>query len=1031
MAGLRCGQATGTGMIDMTGTMYTCVGLLTMGGVYIAIGAGLSQADALRPLRRPLHLLVAAMAVWFFGMALAAGAARPAMGQLGLRLALGGRLAADCAVLLLLTHTPGLLQLVKKRMFLLAGSLPAAALLLVSVILPFADSGRVAMVHTAFGWAEQPVDDTVYLVLYLAQSAVFAAALLWLTARCFRKRQGALLVGVCVAAVALRTLVWVFTGIASPLRPLSSIFPLFPLITAAICGNRPQSVQEDAGVPAPKLLTHAFRTHIYEMLGVVAVVFAVFNMLSSRTVGDAGETLWRSVSLLAVAGCLLLLNRVRMKSLTRDLILTVALSYVVPIMTFGSQHSGNLTAWAFLFVLLMAGLLFDRVMVPAVTLAVACMSQLALWAYQPVTHMQVDGFAYLVRFAVLAVVAVLAYGVHYVYLRRLKENVSHEKKQRLVADISRSFISVGEDNFDRKIYGALEQCGQFMQADRAFLVLFSQSGRQIGYTCEWLADETIVPAARELGKMFIETEPSGPPTQQPRNITQLRSADGAAREKMREKGIRFLTGMSIRSGQDNIGYMGFTASAAFRRQSTEDNGFLAVVAGMVSDAVLKVEAERRINFIAYHDQLTSLPNRLLFNDRIGQAIALAGRFEKMLAVAFIDLDAFKAVNDTLGHDMGDRLLEQAARTLRENVRGYDTVSRFGGDEFTVLLNQISSMEDLKHIMRKLMDALKCPFSLGGQEVFITASAGVAVYPQDGTDAAALVKSADTAMYHAKEQGKNRFAFCSKDMKDQILDKMKLSNLLYRALEKGQMSLLYQPMVSTAGHTVVGCEALPFWNLPGRGRLGREVFQPLAEQTGLVLEIGAWVLETACAQNRKWHDEGFTRLRMVVGLSIQQLLHPRLTAQVGEILAKTGLEAQYLELEITENAANENTGQIVDAMKRLKQLGVSLSINEFGAEYSSLSRLKLLPIDRIKMDTQFVQGLDKDEKDQTIATVIIGLAKSLDLRVAAEGVDSAPQINFLRSKMCDELQGDYCYSVMTAEEVGEALCKMRGSSLENE
>ena len=286
----------------------------------------------------------------------------------------------------------------------------------------------------------------------------------------------------------------------------------------------------------------------------------------------------------------------------------------------------------------------------------------------------------------------------------------------------------------------------------------------------------------------------------------------------------------------------------------------------------------------------------------------------------------------------------------------------------------------------------------------------------------LIKNADASMYHAKSMGKNQYALCSPEMKEAISDQTRLSNLIYQAVEKEQLVLYYQSQVDTESQRIVGCEALIRWNLPGHGMMVPADFIPLAEQTGLIHSIGEWVLETACRQNRVWHEMGFDNLRMAVNLSAQQLKNPKFISQVADILSRTGQPARYLELEITENVANRSILNIAGVLKCLKKLGISISIDDFGTEYSSLARLKQLPIDRIKMDMQFVQGIDLSEKDQVISKVIINLAKSLDLKVTAEGVETGSQKDFLTQRRCDEAQGFYFFRPMPADQVERILQK---------
>jgi EAL domain-containing protein (putative c-di-GMP-specific phosphodiesterase class I) len=338
----------------------------------------------------------------------------------------------------------------------------------------------------------------------------------------------------------------------------------------------------------------------------------------------------------------------------------------------------------------------------------------------------------------------------------------------------------------------------------------------------------------------------------------------------------------------------------------------------------------------------------------------------------------------------------------------------------LLLNNISSREAAAKIAGSVLGMFNEPVILNGQEIFVTASAGVALYPKDGEDVETLIKNADIAMYRAKSRGKNQYLLCSENMKDEVVEEIKLTNLLYRAQERNQLTLFYQPQIQLGTNKIVGLEALLRWKLPDLGMVPPLRFIPLAERTGLINPIGEWVIRTACQQNKMWQDMGLGKLRMAVNLSVNQLRNSRLVSQIEGILKETGLPAEFLELEITESVASSQTDHLIRVLSNLKELGVSISIDDFGTQYSSLSRLKMLPIDRIKMEMQFVHGIEGSEKDKAISLVIINLAKSLGVKVLAEGVETVSQLDFLNQKMCDEVQGFYFYKPMPAEEIEKIL-----------
>jgi diguanylate cyclase (GGDEF)-like protein len=438
-----------------------------------------------------------------------------------------------------------------------------------------------------------------------------------------------------------------------------------------------------------------------------------------------------------------------------------------------------------------------------------------------------------------------------------------------------------------------------------------------------------------------------------------------------------------------------------------------------------IERERiqeKIHHLAYHDHLTGLSNRLLFNDKLNHAIHLTNRLKKMLAVMFLDLDGFKMINDTMGHAVGDQLLKEVSNRLVKTLRKSDIVSRIGGDEFIILIENIDNISTIKIVADKILKEFSEPFTLENQDCFLTTSIGVAVYPSDGKNAEVLIKNADIAMYKAKEKGKNQYVLCTPVMKTIVTETMKLTNELYRALERNELELYYQPQVSCNSNNIVGLEALIRWNHPKLGMISPGKFIPIAEQTGLIISIGEWIMRTACNQNKLWQDAGYPKIRMGVNLSVKQFHNPNLIKQVEEILAETGLEPNYLELEVTESITMKEKGYIVETLNVFKKMGVRIAIDDFGTEYSSLSYLKYLPADRIKIAMPFVQGIEVSTKDEAITKAIIVLAKSMGMGVIAEGVETANQLAFLTERMCDEIQGFYFFRPIPAAKVEELLKK---------
>jgi diguanylate cyclase (GGDEF)-like protein/PAS domain S-box-containing protein len=428
--------------------------------------------------------------------------------------------------------------------------------------------------------------------------------------------------------------------------------------------------------------------------------------------------------------------------------------------------------------------------------------------------------------------------------------------------------------------------------------------------------------------------------------------------------------------------------------------------GTVEDVTERKLYQSRIEQQANYDTLTGLANRSLLNDRLQQAIFTAASYGTRLAIVFVDLDRFKFINDSLGHHVGDELLKVMADRFRTCAREYDTVARVGGDEFVLLINGQGEPDSVGTTMERMLKVISQPWRSAQGEFEITCSIGVALYPDDGSDADTLLKHADSAMYRAKEHGRNNFQFFTNELNRMMKERLELESNLRRALDRGQFELLYQPRLDLKSRELTGCEALIRWQLPGRGVIGPSSFIPIAEETGLIGPIGRWVLQTACAQNKAWQDAGFKPCVVAVNVSPRQFRRDDLVQTITEVLEQTKLEARWLEIELTENMVMQDGEHMVEMLHAIKRLGVQIAVDDFGTGYSSLSYLHRFPVDRLKVDRSFVKDIATDPDSAAIVRTIIALGHNLDLKVVAEGVETEEQIAFLGANACDELQGYY-------------------------
>ena len=453
----------------------------------------------------------------------------------------------------------------------------------------------------------------------------------------------------------------------------------------------------------------------------------------------------------------------------------------------------------------------------------------------------------------------------------------------------------------------------------------------------------------------------------------------------------------------------------------DDDGKISHYVAIFSDITKVKENEERLRRLAHYDALTELPNRFLFQDHVELALAQAARSGKQVAVMFLDLDRFKLINDTLGHRAGDILLVEVARRLAGCLRAGDTLSRFGGDEFNALLPDLDSGAAAASVADKFIEALAHPFHVAGKDFHVTTSIGIAIYPQNGKLLDQLSRAADAAMYLAKDQGRNTYRFYEADGRDEAMSRrFHLENHLRHALKRGEISVVYQPEVDIESGGVTGMEALLRWHHPQMGNITPDEFIPLAEEIGIISTLGAWVLREACQQNKIWQDIGLAPMWVSVNLSPCQLRDRRLVETVRNILAETGLDGCWLEFEITEGALMQNIEESISILNALKLLGVRLSIDDFGTGHSSLSYLRQLPIDTLKIDRSLVADIATNEDDAAISRTIIALAHNLDLRVVAEGIESAAQFNMMREFQCCDAQGFYFSRPLPPEQITALL-----------
>jgi diguanylate cyclase (GGDEF)-like protein len=460
------------------------------------------------------------------------------------------------------------------------------------------------------------------------------------------------------------------------------------------------------------------------------------------------------------------------------------------------------------------------------------------------------------------------------------------------------------------------------------------------------------------------------------------------------------------------------------RAVRDANGKIVIHEGTIEDISDRKIAEQRVEFLAYYDALTELPNRTLLRDRVAQALASARRGKHKVALLFLDLDRFKIINDSLGHSIGDLLLQEVAQRLKKLAREEDTVARVGGDEFLIVLTSMKDAADAALAAERIVHAMTADCVVQGHSFRISCSVGISVFPEHGADGETLLRNADTAMYCAKESGRNSFRFYTNDMNTQVVERLTLENSLRVALDQKQLFMMYQPQMEIATGRIIGVEALLRWRHPELGLVPPDKFIRVAENSGLIIPIGEWVLRTACSDARKWREQRLLAVPVAVNVSAVQFRQEGFRELVERVLHEAGLAPEFLELELTESLLLSTADVMFRVLQELKAMGVKLAIDDFGTGYSSLSYLRQFPLGKLKIDRSFIRDVAVNPDDAAITTAIISMAKSLNLRVIAEGVENEAQMSFLREHQCDEIQGYYFSKPLLVDEVA---CQLRAAA----
>lgn len=737
----------------------------------------------------------------------------------------------------------------------------------------------------------------------------------------------------------------------------------------------------------------------------------------------SGHNLLHISGILAGMAIFVELTRFVRRTKRRNVMLTIGFSLLIPAVIIPYNTMQGMTVWTFSVLPMIFALTLDsQMLLIGVTLS-SIVTQLFLWFDALKRSEAVDNADFLLRISVLLLTFFMGLFVNRVYVRRLRSAVYQEKFQQILAELSADFLTVNQKNFNEKARQLLEKLGAMLEC-RCGCMYLIREGR-LCREVSWNHFQCpLVKAEKEEVTLWKGYLSSGKVLPHMLQSPEDWSREGLEWEMISGCGVKKAVLIPLHHKGRKKGFLVFANPQMNQVMWKEQSRLLQLPANVLVDAIQKVETEIAMEHMAYYDTLTEMPNRSYFQRILRERLDQAGKCGERLGLIFLDLDGFKEVNDTLGHSVGDELLKEVGRRLKRCVNKEDFIGRFGGDEFLILADEKREGGSILDVVHRITHSLGAPVLLRDQENYVTASMGVAIYPADGRNGEELLKNADTAMYKAKEQGKNCCVFCTEELKKETRKRLMLSSHLKLAQERQELMVYYQPQVSAQTGRIIGVEALIRWNHKTLGMISPGIMIPLAEQNGAIHQIGEWILREAIHQSLAWQSMGIEPIRMAVNVSGVQFRDGAFPDKLRNILDETGIRPEYLELEITESITFRETDYMEKSLSELKEMGVMIAIDDFGTEYSSLSRLKNMPADRIKIDMQFIRGMVENQKDMAITDIIIHLARSLGLSVLAEGVETKEQRDILREKGCDEIQGYYFYRPMPADEV-ERLLRQEG------
>ncbi len=858
-------------------------------------------------------------------------------------------------------------------------------------------SRQYELIRTYAGWinVSEKTGWDLFFYCYYIVFTLTSIILLWQWARktgeVSKQKQARLIIASYLIALVAGSFAEVIINSVSEIKvpqiaPIIITIPLSVMFYSIIKYDLLPPVTKEKHAPAGVILSEATSSKMYAYLSFTYIVgaFASFGLQYFFLKTDPNKAFLLALPIF-VFGVLIYATEmvtasIKWRTTLRNIIILVS----IPVMNLLYIGHSAVFGWIFPAIILLISIVSNQKYFIAAAGTCIIFTLLFMWVLEPTVEITTDAVDHTVRICVFIILIWIAHFIKQAYTERLTQYEEQVEMQKINAKVSAGLVNVNEYNINEKLNETIRICGEYLRADFAELIFFEERALNAQISYHWS------PTKSDLSK------------------------DGSFKLDDAEISIAMVGDNKV------IGRLSFSTFKKEKKWNGHQHQLMRMISDHLTDVWLKVNAEKELKHMAYFDSLTSLPNRTQFSRYLKTAIEEAAASKTILGVIYLDLDFFKTMNDLMGHDSGDELLKQFAARLLDCLREEDLLARFGGDEFLIMLPHFTEIQDIQKVAERIMAAARNPLKVKDQELFMTASMGIAVFPNDGETAEDLIKNADLALYTSKETGRSKYTICSQDIKKEFVKKNELTSSLYLALERNEFLLYYQPKVDPQSGEILGVEALLRWQHPQKGLVLPGVIIPLAEKIGVIQYIDQWVLRTACLQLKTWQEQGLPPIKLAVNFSLSNFYSENVRENIWNVLHETGLDPALIEIEITESIAYYRPEVVIEVLGGLKSLGVSISIDDFGTEYSSLIRLQNLPIDRIKIDRQFVREIST-KKGENIIRAIATLSNALDMKVTAEGVETKEQLAFAKDIGCDEIQGYYFYKPMPPKEI-EVLLK---------